>query len=255
EARSEFAYRRGLAAAVHADDQNHRRRTGDMQLGAGEREKPFDVFAEARNDLVARAPQLLLGHRLQAGEDFRGRGHAEVSGEQKLLELFPDLGGYRLARPAQGLDAGQCLPRHAERGPELGKPTAHGPKPSPIGIELLFDLVVPWPAGRGVPWREPHFAAVKPEYLSDLTQLALVMLRRGGISETLSRLKSELSTSPEPFVWASLGLRGADDLLPPEIRSAWLFALKAEMWSGLHHHPNSVQHTIVVSGQGRAKIA
>jgi mannose-6-phosphate isomerase-like protein (cupin superfamily) len=96
---------------------------------------------------------------------------------------------------------------------------------------------------------------VTPEYLSDLTQLALVMLRRGGISETLNRLKSELRTSPEPFLCASLGLRGADDLLPPEIRSAWLFALRADMWSGLHHHPNSVQHMIVVSGQGRAKIA
>jgi mannose-6-phosphate isomerase-like protein (cupin superfamily) len=96
---------------------------------------------------------------------------------------------------------------------------------------------------------------VKPEYLSDLTELALVMLRRGGVSETLNRLKRELRASPEPFVWASVGLRGADELLPPEIRSAWLFALKAGMWSGLHHHPNSVQHMIVVSGRGRSKIA
>ena len=95
---------------------------------------------------------------------------------------------------------------------------------------------------------------MKPAYLSDLTQLALVMLRRGGVSETLNRLKGELRTSPEPFVWASLGLRGADDLLPPEIRSAWLFALKADVWSGLHHHPNSVQHMMVVSGQGHSRI-
>lgn len=94
-----------------------------------------------------------------------------------------------------------------------------------------------------------------PEYLPDLSLTATFMLRRASIAETIRSLKKELVSSPEPFVWASLGLRAQDDTMPPEIQSAWIFALKADTWSGAHRHPNSTQHTIVLEGRGRVRIA
>lgn len=98
-------------------------------------------------------------------------------------------------------------------------------------------------------------ASVTPEYLADLSLTATFMLRRASIAETIRSLKEELISSPEPFVWASLGLRAHDDTMPPEIQSAWILALKADTWSGARRHPNSTQHTIVLEGRGRVRIA
>ncbi len=96
---------------------------------------------------------------------------------------------------------------------------------------------------------------VKPEYLPELSQAASFMLHRASIAEIIRSLEAELLTTSEPFVWASLGLRAHDDTMPSEIQSAWIFALKAETWSGAHYHPNSTQHMIVIRGQGRSRIA
>ena len=94
-----------------------------------------------------------------------------------------------------------------------------------------------------------------PDYLADLGLAASFMLRRASIAEIIRSLKTELLTTSEPFVWAPLGLRAHDDTMPPEIHSAWIFALKADRWSGPHFHPNSIQHTIVLEGRGRSRIA
>jgi len=94
-----------------------------------------------------------------------------------------------------------------------------------------------------------------PDYLPDLGLAASFMLRRASIAEIIRSLKAELQTTSEPFVWAPLGLRAHDDTMPPEIQSAWIFALKAGAWSGAHFHPNSMQHMVVLEGQGRSRIA
>ena len=42
--------------------------------------------------------------------------------------------------------------------------------------------------------------------------------------------------------------------LPPEIRSCWIFLLRDGTPSGLHYHPNSIQHMIALNGRGDAHI-
>lgn len=79
------------------------------------------------------------------------------------------------------------------------------------------------------------------------------LVTRADVIETIGRLKSELQASTEPFVWATIALQNVVDV-PAEIRSAWIFALRAERWSGEHYHPNSVQRMVVIEGHGRSRI-
>ncbi len=79
------------------------------------------------------------------------------------------------------------------------------------------------------------------------------LVTRADVIETIGRLKSEPRASSEPFVWATIDLQNVADV-PAEIRSAWIFALRAEHWSGEHYHPNSVQHMVVIEGHGRSRI-
>ncbi|MFY9738759.1 MAG: hypothetical protein WAK11_06855 [Candidatus Cybelea sp.] len=78
-------------------------------------------------------------------------------------------------------------------------------------------------------------------------------MTRADVVETIGRLKSELRTSSEPFVWATIDLQNVAGI-PAEIQSAWIFALRAQRWSGEHYHPNSVQHMVVIDGRGRSRI-
>jgi mannose-6-phosphate isomerase-like protein (cupin superfamily) len=79
------------------------------------------------------------------------------------------------------------------------------------------------------------------------------LVTRADVIETIGRVKSELRASTEPFVWATIALQKVAGV-PAEIRSAWIFALRAERWSGEHYHPNSVQHMVVIEGHGRSRI-
>jgi mannose-6-phosphate isomerase-like protein (cupin superfamily) len=73
---------------------------------------------------------------------------------------------------------------------------------------------------------------------------------RADVVATIDRLKAELRASQEPFVWATIDIGNVRDI-PEKIQSAWIFALRAERWSGSHYHPNSVQHMAVIEGRGR----
>ena len=79
------------------------------------------------------------------------------------------------------------------------------------------------------------------------------LVTRADVIETIGRLKSELRTSSDPFVWATIGLQNVAGI-PADIQSAWIFALRAERWSGGHYHPNSVQHMVVIEGHGRSRV-
>jgi mannose-6-phosphate isomerase-like protein (cupin superfamily) len=88
---------------------------------------------------------------------------------------------------------------------------------------------------------------------SALNDAVTNLVTRADVIETIGRLKSELRASSEPFVWATIGLQNVANI-PAEIRSAWIFALRAERWSGEHYHPNSVQHMMVIEGHGRSRV-
>jgi hypothetical protein len=73
------------------------------------------------------------------------------------------------------------------------------------------------------------------------------LVTRADVVATIEQLKAQLRASEEPFVWATIEVGNAPDV-PGEIQSAWIFALRAERWSGAHYHPNSVQHMGLASG-------
>jgi|SRR5215469_4812814 len=92
-------------------------------------------------------------------------------------------------------------------------------------------------------------------YLNSLDRAAGLLLRQATVREDIAKLKDALRVSTEPFVWAIIDCAGLASILPPEIQSAWIFVLRHGVWSGTHYHPNSVQHMIMVQGEGRARIA
>ncbi|MDZ4179651.1 MAG: hypothetical protein U1E29_10525 [Coriobacteriia bacterium] len=93
--------------------------------------------------------------------------------------------------------------------------------------------------------------------VAGLKQLSLAvehLLEQDSFGSTVMRLRSELARSTEAFVWSTLELSSLPFELPEEIKSAWVFHLRRDVPSGCHYHPNSVQHMVVVSGQGQASI-
>jgi hypothetical protein len=92
------------------------------------------------------------------------------------------------------------------------------------------------------------------DFLADLSRLVVALLARPAVSHAIERLKREVRTSDEPFVWTSLDLEPLKDQLPSPIRSGWIFVLQQDRWSGAHLHPNSTQHMAVLEGHGRSRI-
>lgn len=71
---------------------------------------------------------------------------------------------------------------------------------------------------------------------------------------TVKRLKDDLAHSTEPFVWATVDLDSIPCEMPAVIRSCWIFCLRRDVPSGSHNHPNSVQHMVLIGGQGMSNI-
>ncbi|HSC47373.1 MAG TPA: hypothetical protein VLG68_04750 [Gammaproteobacteria bacterium] len=95
---------------------------------------------------------------------------------------------------------------------------------------------------------------MKIAYLDKLDRAVALLLGQRAVRDSIARLKREMQASPEPFVWVTLDCGPLAGVLPPEIRSAWIFVLKRDTWSGAHYHPNSIQHMVVIEGGGRSKV-
>lgn len=95
---------------------------------------------------------------------------------------------------------------------------------------------------------------MRVDYLDSLDQAVTQLLAQEETRQTNVRLKHELQTSMEPFVWAAVDCEPVADLLPAEIRSGWIFVLKRDTASGAHHHPNSIQHMVVIEGVGQSVV-
>ena len=80
------------------------------------------------------------------------------------------------------------------------------------------------------------------------------LVKQGSFLAVVDRLEDELHRSNEPFVWSTIALRSIPSDLPSVIRSCWIFRLKEGVPSDCHYHPNSVQHMVVLSGQGTAEV-
>lgn len=95
---------------------------------------------------------------------------------------------------------------------------------------------------------------MKKGYLKSLTSATKILLKNPELKKISQHLKTELQHSKEPFLWKALEIKALRDKLPSEIQSAWVFVLKKNTPSVSHYHPNSIQHTVVLEGQGKAKI-
>lgn len=90
--------------------------------------------------------------------------------------------------------------------------------------------------------------------LRELNDAVEGLLSRGDALEVVRKLKEESARSPEPFVWSVIDLRSIGRELPRQIKSCWVFVLKWGVPSGCHYHPNSVQHMVMVEGQGESNV-
>ena len=74
------------------------------------------------------------------------------------------------------------------------------------------------------------------------------------IQRVIHDLKTQLQHTTEPFVWSTIDLQSLASPLPDDIRSGWIFVLKKDVASGCHYHPNSVQHMVMIEGEGTSKV-
>ncbi len=92
-------------------------------------------------------------------------------------------------------------------------------------------------------------AAVKDAVLSDLLRLVADEATAGKLAPVIQRLTEALTRAPEsPQAWEPLDadLFGAE--APPEVKSCWVFALRAGATFGSERHPNSHQRSIALGG-------
>ncbi|HMG37223.1 MAG TPA: hypothetical protein VKM94_25190 [Blastocatellia bacterium] len=92
------------------------------------------------------------------------------------------------------------------------------------------------------------------ELLQQLNDVAAVLRGRTDIRKIVDKLKQEVQSATEAFVWSTFDLGGLESLLPSNIKSGWIFVLKRDIPSGCHYHPNSVQHMVLIEGQGHSNV-
>jgi hypothetical protein len=93
------------------------------------------------------------------------------------------------------------------------------------------------------------------DYLGQLHEAVTRLAAQEGFSAKVATLREELAASEEPsFVWTTVPLGELGVELPEPIESCWIFHLRADVPSGCHYHPNSIQHMAVVGGHGRSRV-
>jgi hypothetical protein len=80
-------------------------------------------------------------------------------------------------------------------------------------------------------------------------------LRRPGVESVIeaiaARVLHKLASNPEAtLAWEPVPLEAYGGGLPPEIRSSWVFVLRAQTTSGAERHPNSHQRMMSYRGAG-----
>jgi hypothetical protein len=77
---------------------------------------------------------------------------------------------------------------------------------------------------------------------------------RAKISPIVDRVCAALSQKPEALMtWEPIAVEIFGQTLPPEIRSGWIFVLRAGADTGAERHPNSHQRMLTLRGTGDMK--
>ena len=92
------------------------------------------------------------------------------------------------------------------------------------------------------------------DYLPQLNAAVEELIERRSFHKLVDSLKNELPHTSEPFVWSTLDLESITVPLPETIKSSWIFVLKKDVPSGCHYHPNSIQHMVMIEGEGTSKV-
>ena len=78
---------------------------------------------------------------------------------------------------------------------------------------------------------------------------------RTKINPVVDRVRAELSQKPETLMtWEPIPLEIFGEGLPPEIRSGWIFVLRAGADTGAERHPNSHQRMLTLRGTGDMRV-
>lgn len=100
----------------------------------------------------------------------------------------------------------------------------------------------------------PEAQEVIADYLLLLNEAVARLVTRRDIHNLIDSLKKQLPQTSEPFVWSTIDLQSITARLPSTIRSCWIFVLKQDVPSGCHYHPNSIQHMVMIEGEGTSKV-
>ena len=101
---------------------------------------------------------------------------------------------------------------------------------------------------------EKIFAEMTSEELSRLQSIDIVLRSetvREQIRPIVERVRAELAGKQEALMaWEPISLNVFGGALPREIRSAWIFVLRAGADTGAERHPNSHQRMMSFKGSG-----
>ena len=91
-------------------------------------------------------------------------------------------------------------------------------------------------------------------YLPQLNEAVAQLVTRPELHRITDTLKQELLHTSEPFVWSTIDLLSVPAPLPETVKSCWIFVLKKDVPSGCHYHPNSIQHMVMIEGEGSSNV-
>jgi hypothetical protein len=87
--------------------------------------------------------------------------------------------------------------------------------------------------------------------LDSLDRLVWSAEVRAALEPIAKRVRYQLAERPQAVMaWEPITLKAFDTPLPPEIRSAWIFVLRAGVNTGPERHPNSHQRMMSLIGSG-----
>ena len=99
--------------------------------------------------------------------------------------------------------------------------------------------------------QQPDVAA---NYLPQLNEAVARLIATPDFPGLVDTLKTQLQQTPEPFVWSTVDLASIASPHPDRIKSCWIFVLKKHEPSGCHFHPNSIQHMVMIEGEGTSEV-
>jgi hypothetical protein len=105
--------------------------------------------------------------------------------------------------------------------------------------------------------RKSYAHAMEPDERARLEKLNAIVRSdelRTKIGPIVDRVCTVLSEKPEALMtWEPIPLEIFGEGLPPEIRSGWIFVLRAGADTGAERHPNSHQRMMTLHGSGDMK--